>query len=158
MLNLQPMTEEEYSAYKAWMVEDYAREVSNIYRISIDEALASATKDIDGRLSQGLSTPNYFFYNIVLATNDGESRLGYLWINVDSQKKRCYIDDIYLHAEFRHQGWGRKVLELLETNLKQQGVLRISLHVFANNSIAQELYRKMGYEPTGMNMIKWLDD
>jgi ribosomal protein S18 acetylase RimI-like enzyme len=158
MLNLQPLTEEEFAAYKAWEVEDYGREISNNYRIPMDEALTSAARDIDGLLGQGLSTPNHFLYNIVLATADKESRLGYLWIYVDDHKKRCFIYDIYLHPEFRHQGWGRKILELLETNLKQQGILRISLHVFANNSIAQELYRKMGYELTGMNMQKWLAD
>jgi len=158
MLNLQLMTDDEYVAYKARVVEDYAREISANQRISMDEARANSGRDIDGALRQGLTTPNHFLYNIILATGEKEARLGYLWIEVDSQKKRCFIFDISLHAEFRHQGWGRKVLELLEANLKQQGILRIGMHVFANNNIAQELYRKMGYELTGMSMQKWLDD
>ncbi len=158
MLNLQPMTEEEFIAYKEWMVEDYASEVSNNLRISMDEARMGATQQINSMLSQDLSTPNHFLYNIILTTNAGETRLGYLWIIVDRQKKRCFIADIYLHEEFRHQGWGRKVLELLETNMKEEGVNRISLSVFANNGIAQEFYIKMGYEFTDMNMQKWLVD
>ena len=152
------MTGEEFIASKAWMVEDYANEIANNYRLPMDDARASATKEIDGMLSQGLSTPNHFLYNIVLSTESDESRIGYLWIDVDDQKRRCFIAEIYLHTEFRYQGWGRKTLELLETNMKQQGIARISLHVFANNRIAQELYSKMGYQSTGLNMQKWLID
>ena len=158
MLKLQTMTEDEYIVYKAWIVEDYAGEISRNLRISMEEARASAIDQIDGALSQGLSTPNQFLYHIVLTTGDQESRLGHLWIDVDSQKERCFIYDIYLNEEFRHQGWGRKTLELLEINMKQQGILRINLHVFANNTTAQKLYSKMGYEFTGMQMQKWLVD
>jgi len=158
MLNLQPMSEEEFVAYKEWMVEDYASEISNNFRITMDEARTSATKQIDSMLSQGLSTPNHFLYNIILTTSDGDSRLGYLWIIVEIKKKRCFIADIFLHEEFRHQGWGRKILELLETNMKEEGINRISLSVFANNNIAREFYIKMGYEFTDMNMQKWLVD
>ena len=73
---------------------------------------------------------------------------------MDDRKQRCFIAEIYLHPEFRQQGWGRKTLELLETNLKQRGVERISLHVFADNRNAQGLYTKMGYQPTGITMQK----
>jgi len=158
MLKLQAMTEDEYLAYKAWLVEDYAGDLSRNFRLPMDEARANSAREIDGALSQGLSTPNLFFYNILLAADGGESRLGYLWIEVDSQRKRCFINDIYLHAEFRHQGWGRKVLELLETDMKQQGITRIGLSVFGDNTNAQEFYRKMGYVVTNMNMVKWLGE
>jgi ribosomal protein S18 acetylase RimI-like enzyme len=161
MLTLQPMTEDEYVAYKGWLLEDYAKDLSNTYRMSIDEARASAAKETDSTLPQGLATPNHFLYNVALAPSaqgDGESRLGYLWIHVDTQRKRCFIYDLYVRAEFRRQGWGRRVLELLETNMKQQGIVRINLNVFANNSIARELYGKMGYAVTDMHMSRWLPD
>ncbi len=158
MIDFQPMTEDEFAAYKAWGVEDYALDISHNYRISMDEARTNAFKDFNDTLSQGTSTPNHYLYNIVASTGVSESRIGYLWIEVDSQKKRCFIYDIVVHAEFRHQGWGRKTLELLETRMKQQGIQRIGLHVFAKNSAARELYSKLGYELTGLNMQKWLVD
>ena len=158
MLKLQPMTEAEFDTYKAWEIEDYAAEIARSFRLPQDEARAAAIRDIDGALGQGLASPNQLLYNLVLDAEDGEKRLGYLWIDVDSQKKRCYIYDIYLHPEFRGQGWGRKTLELLETMLKEQGIARISLNVFAHNSTAQALYRKMGFEVTNMRMQKWLGD
>jgi ribosomal protein S18 acetylase RimI-like enzyme len=42
--------------------------------------------------------------------------------------------------------------------MKQRGITRIGLHVFAKNHIAQKLYTKMGYQLIGMNMQKWLTD
>jgi ribosomal protein S18 acetylase RimI-like enzyme len=157
MLTLQPMTEEEYITYRAWLIEDYAREIADNDHISMEEAREISIRDIESAQAQGWATPNHFFYNIVLVTEDAATRLGYLCIEADSQKKRCFIDDIYLHEEFRHQGYGRKVLELLVTNMKAQGIHRIRLNVFGNNSIAQEFYKKMGYEFTNMHMLKRLD-
>ena len=147
MLTLQPMTAEEYASYKAWVVEDYAREIASNQRISMEEARASSLRDIERALGQGLATPNHFLYHILRVEGAIETRLGYLWIEVDPQKKRCFIFDIFLQPEFRRQGWGRQVLELLETQMKQQGIRRIGLHVFGNNTIAQDLYRKLGYVP-----------
>jgi ribosomal protein S18 acetylase RimI-like enzyme len=161
MLSLQPMTEDEFVAYKSWLLEDYASDLAKNYRMPIEEARASAIKETDATLPQGLATPNHFLYDAVTTSGavcDGESRLGYLWIHVDGQRQRCFIYDIYLRAEFRHQGWGRKILQLLECNMKQQGIIRINLNVFANNSIAREFYSKMGYAVTDMHMSRWLTD
>jgi ribosomal protein S18 acetylase RimI-like enzyme len=156
MLHLQPMTEEEFVAFKVRLVEDYANDIARNYRLPIDETRAGAASEIDGMLSQGLATPNHLLYKVMRVTESDDSRIGYLWIEVDDRKQRCFVAEIYLHPEFRHQGWGRKTLELLETSLKERGVERISLHVFADNRNAQELYTKMGYQPTGITMQKWL--
>jgi ribosomal protein S18 acetylase RimI-like enzyme len=152
------MTEEEFAAFKSWIIEDYARDIAYNYRLTLDEARANSTKEIDGMLSQGYATPKQLFYNIVLTVESLVNPIGYLWIDVDDQKKRCFIADIYLHEKYRGQGWGTKTLELLETAMQERGITRIGLHVFANNAIAQGLYKKMGYHLTGLNMQKWLTD
>ena len=109
-------------------------------------------------LGQGLSTPHQYLYNIILSKEGGETYIGYLWIEAEDERKRCFIADISLHEQFRHQGWGQKILEILESDMKQRGITRIGLHVFAKNHIAQKLYTKMGYQLIGMNMQKWLTD
>ena len=158
MLQLRPMTEAEFEAYKTWEVDDYAQEIANNYRLSVEEARTSASKQINSTLGQGLLTPNHFFYLIILAVKTGKSNLGYLWIELGEDQRSCFIYDIYLHPEFRHQGWGRKTLELLETKMKQRGVNKIGLHVFSSNNTAKDLYTKLGYLVTGWNMQKWLQE
>ena len=111
---------------------------------------------MDGLLHQGLSTPNHFLYHIVLGEGAANSRIGYLWIEVDEQKRRCFIADIYLFPEYQKQGWGRKTLELLDLKMKEADINRINLHVFANNQVALNLYTSMGYQTIDMTMQKWL--
>jgi ribosomal protein S18 acetylase RimI-like enzyme len=158
MLHLQIMTEDDFTAYKAFCTKNYAQSISENIRIPLDQALVNSEKEIDGSLSQGLSTPNQHLYNIILASENGETAIGYLWLDVDENRKRCFIADIYLHEKFRSQGWGTKTLDLLETRMKAQGITRIGLNVFANNTIAQGLYQKMGYRMSSMIMNKWLTD
>jgi ribosomal protein S18 acetylase RimI-like enzyme len=86
------------------------------------------------------------------------THIGYLWIIVEPYKQACFIAQIYLHPEHRRQGWGRATLTLLEQRMRQQGIRRISLHVFAENSPAQDLYRSLGYIVTDINMQKLLPD
>ncbi len=139
------MTEAEFDTYKSWLIGDYAQDIANNYRLPIQEALTEASKQITITLGQGLLTPNQLFYLIILVDETSKTGIGYLWIEVDQARKRCFIHDIYLHSKNRHQGCGRKTLELLETKMKPAGIGRIGLHVFGNNHIAQDLYTKMGY-------------
>lgn len=42
----------------------------------------------------------------------------------------------------------------MDEKLKAMNVESVSLHVFGDNVTAQELYKKMGFEITGMHMRK----
>ena len=156
MINLHKMTEAEFSEYKPFLIEEYAQNIANNYRIPLEEARASSSKQIDDALKDGLATPNQFLYEIGLGEGTTEERIGYLWIEVDEIKRRCYLGDIYLHEAFRGKGWGKKILELLEVLMIERNIQRISLHVFGKNTVARKLYEKQGYEITGSGMQKWL--
>jgi len=156
MIHLRKMTEIEFSKYKPFLVENYAQDISRNYRIPLEEARASSVDQIDKFLSQGLSTPNQFLYEIWLVEGATEDRIGYLWLDVDETKHHCFIYDIYLLEALRGKGLGRKTLELLEVQMAERNIQRISLHVFAENAIARELYDKLGYQVTGLSMQKWL--
>ncbi len=156
MVYLKEMIQEEFSEYKPFLIESYAQDISRNYRISIDEARASSASQINEFLGNGLSTPNQYLYNILLSGSNDDEYIGYLWLDVDSTKQRCYIYDIYLHEAFRGQGLGRQTLELIEAKMNEINIQRIGLNVFADNAVARDLYSKMGYQVTSLNMQKWL--
>jgi ribosomal protein S18 acetylase RimI-like enzyme len=158
MISLQPMTEEEFASLKPWMIEDYTNSLATNHHLPFDRARAGAAKAIDRLLSKGLSTPNQFLYSVMLCESGSETRIGYLWIEIDDEQKRCFIAQIYLDPRFRRRGFGRQVLEHLEARLKQQAIDGIALHVFARNRGAVGLYTKMGYQTTGLHMQKLLGD
>jgi len=157
MITLQAMTEEEFKSFRVWLVEDYANDLVSNHHLSIDEARIDAAEAIDRMLTKGLETPNHSLSNILFHNDSGRLRAGYLWTEINEDKKQCFIAEIYLHPEFRGRGLGRYVLEDLETHLRQRGITRIGLHVFANNQAASQLYTKMGYQVTGLHMLKILD-
>jgi ribosomal protein S18 acetylase RimI-like enzyme len=124
-------------------------------------SLGTVNLDTANLDTANLDTANLDTANLDNANRDTASRqahMGYLWIIVDDQKRACFIAQIYLHPEFRRQGFGRKTLELLHTRMHQRGIQRINLHVFADNTTAQHLYRSLGYQTTDLNMQKWLED
>ena len=156
MIRLREMTEGEFCKNKPSLVEGYAQDISRNYRIPIDDARTGSASQIDGQLNQGASTPNQFLYIVLLDDGNAIAPIGYLWLDVDDTKHRCFIHDIYLHREFRGKGWGRKTLELVETTMKERGIGRIGLHVLSDNAIARRLYEKLGYQDVGVNMQNWL--
>lgn len=156
MLDLQPMNEADFKAFMAFLVEDYAQDIARNQRIPIETARERSVTQTGELLHAGLATPKHFLYNVVLNTNAAPQAIGYLWLEVDTEKSRCFIYDIYLQPEHRGQGRGKQTLQLLEEKMQAQGIGRIGLHVFGHNTTARALYEKMGYEITGINMQKLL--
>ena len=156
MIHFHQMTEAEFSEYKPFLIENYAQNIAHNYGLPLEEARASSAKQINALLSQDRATPHQLLYELCLGKSAPEDRIGYLWLDVDETKHRCFIYDIYLHEAFRGQGWGRKTLEMLERQMAERNIQRIGLSVFGQNKIARELYLKLGYEVMGLNMQKWL--
>ena len=157
MIHAHEMTESEFSKYKPFLIEKYAQDISGNLRIPINEARSRAATQTEGLLSQGLSTPNHFLYDIQVKDGESDYQIGYLWLNVDEKKHSCFIWDFYLHESFRSKGWGRKTLELLDKQMSKKKIQKIGLHVFADNAIARDFYAKRGYQVTSLNMQKWLE-
>ena len=81
--------------------------------------------------------------------------MGLLWVQVKGQN--AFIYDFQLDEEFRGKGFGKQALAAMDEELKSMNVQSVGLHVFGDNVNAQELYKKMGFEVTGMHMKKRLN-
>lgn len=51
-----------------------------------------------------------------------------------------------MHADWRGQGIGSALLNEVEARLKAKGCLKVNLMVRKENTAAQGLYRRLGYE------------
>ena len=58
----------------------------------------------------------------------------------------AFVDEIYLRADYRGRGWGRRLLEFVEHEAKRCGVRALHLEVARENAAALELYRQFGFE------------
>jgi len=154
MVRFRDMTADEFTAYRAWMLEDYAGNIARNRRIALDDARRSSEEQIAELLPDGRETPNHLFF-VLLDDASGE-QVGYLWCHLEPGKKWAFIYDIFIHELYRGQGYGSSALTQLEQLLRARGIERLALHVFGDNPRAQSLYQKLGYWITGISMQKEL--
>lgn len=70
-------------------------------------------------------------------------------------KSYLYIHDIVVNSNFRGKGLGKALMQQLEEISKECGYCKITLEVRDDNSVAQSLYRSLGYEECKPNMLFW---
>jgi ribosomal protein S18 acetylase RimI-like enzyme len=57
----------------------------------------------------------------------------------------AFIDELFVHEEFRGRGLGRRAIELAERACRERGIRALHLEVERANTTAQELYRRAGF-------------
>ena len=154
MIELRPMTKDDYERWLPGNIAEYAAEHVKTGRWTAAEAPRKAREEFDRIAPQGMATPDHVFYSIV-RTSDG-TPVGMLWIHAQRPQQRAYVFNIEIFAPFRRKGHATQALRLLETEARDMGLTSIGLHVFGHNIAAVGLYGKLGYAPTNINMAKAL--
>lgn len=152
MISLRAMTEEEFQAFLALSVPEYASEKVKAGNWTPEEALERSRKDHATLLPEGLASPHQHLYTIEL----GGRSVGRLWLSVDPQAAggAGFIYDLFVTEPLRRQGIATEAMRLLEKEALDLGVSSLALHVFGYNLAARALYQSLGYEITNINMSK----
>ena len=92
---------------------------------------------------------------------DGESQAGYVVIcfgySLEWRGRDAFVDEFYLHEQYRGRGWGRMAIEFVESAAQQLGVTALHLEVVRRNIAALEIYCKLGFkEHASTIMSKWI--
>ena len=156
MVRLIPMTATDFQAYLEEDTERYAQVRVRAGDWQPLEALQKSREEHQQLLPDGLATRNHYLFSIedeVLG-----SKVGDIWIAIYDKQLRpvAFVYDFSIDEEFRRQGYGRQALLALEAKVKELGIDKIALHVFAHNRVAQALYEHAGFEVTGIYMAKKL--
>lgn len=108
-----------------WTIEGYRQELfsptSNLLVVSVDAA------------SQGLKV------------NETLVGVGCLWAILDE----AHITILGVHPDYRHQGLGQLLLEVMLQVSRRRGLKRATLEVKASNQAALSLYQKFGFQEAG---------
>lgn len=158
MITLTPMNEDEFQMYLAYSIQNYAREHVKGGRWSEEEALEKSTQEYQHYLPLGLQTPdNYLF---MVTDEQQEKHVGTLWFALHKRagQRQAFVYDIEIFEEFRRHGYATQAFQLLEKQAVKLGATSIGLHVFGHNTGAREMYEKLGYVATNINMVKKLPD
>ena len=156
MTLLSPMRAEAFAAYKPSQVAAYAEEKVTAGLWAEAGALERSLANFDSLLPQGLATPDNHLFELLAA--EGGPTVGALWFAVEERcgHRGAYVYDVEVLEPFRRQGHARRALQVLEARVVAMGLARVWLHVSGYNTGAQDLYRQLGFEATGIGMQKAL--
>ncbi len=152
MIIFRVKTDFEFDLFRKSTVKTFAASnvIAGNWKESESESKASAL--FEQLLPDGNSTTGHEFYTIL----ENRDEIGAVWVYVEGTT--AFIFDIEISKSFRGIGLGKKSMASLETNLKEQGVNKIKLHVFGHNTIARNLYSKVGFLETDVTMEKTITE
>lgn len=151
MIQLVKMHQEDLEFYLERSIRDYATDHVRNGNWTAEESLERSKKEFEELLPDGVNSRDQFLYSIVA---ESDTRIGLLWVQVKDQK--AFIYDFIIDEAFRGKGYGKQALLVMDEKLKSMNVESVGLHVFGDNTTAQELYKKAGFKITGIQMKKVL--
>lgn len=149
-VSLKPMNEETFREYLNLAIPSYANDNIESGRWDENGSLERSKKEFDHLLPEGLESKNNYLFNVIEHNNN--NNVGYIWVKVDSTAS--FIYDIGIYKDYRRKGYAKSALNLIEGVVSKLGVTSIGLHVFHQNSGAQDLYNRLGYQVVSHNMCK----
>lgn len=149
MIRLEPIQQEDFERFLDHAIQEYAEDHVRNGNWSADGALERSQKEFEHYLPNGIHTPDQYVWSIV---DESNHKIGVLWVQVKEGK--AFILDFIIDKEYRGKGLGKETLIALDDKLKSMGAESVALHVFGDNISAQELYKKMGFKITDIQMKK----
>lgn len=150
------MTEPEFAAYLAVAIPEYAQEKIASGQWAQADALELSRQGYAELLPSGLATPDNFLFTVRDST--ASAPIGMLWFAAQERagQRIAFVYDVAIDSAHQRKGHASRAFAALEVEVQQRGLSGIALHVFGQNTAAQALYRKLGYQTTNINMFKQL--
>jgi ribosomal protein S18 acetylase RimI-like enzyme len=147
------MTSAEFSAWRNQSIPAYAADKVRMGRWKEEESLAEAEKEFNSFLSQGQQTPGHHLFTIEAESG---ANVGAFWLGRSERATGPigFIYDIVIWHEHRRQGHATAAMRAAEVEAAKLGYGGLALHVFGHNNAARELYSKLGFAVTNLNMFK----
>ncbi len=153
-VSLRKMTEAEFVTWKAYSIDEYAKDKMKALGIDMSEAMKLSNESFAQLLVDGFATADNHFFTI----ERDDDFCGWLWFATKSEwgVTSAFVYDLEVKSEYRRQGIAAAAMRLLETEAQACGASKIALHVFGQNEGARDLYAKVGYTITDYSMAKTL--
>ncbi len=151
------MSSAEFISWRNQSIPAYAADKVRIGRWKPEESLAEAEKEFNSFLSQGHGTPGHYLFTIEAESG---TNVGALWLGRSERATGPigFIYDIVIWPEHRRQGNAAAAMRAAEAEAAKLGFSGLALHVFGHNTSARDLYSKLGFVVTNLNMFKPLAD
>ena len=116
---------------KNWAFSDEAKEK---YLVAIREKYVA--------IAEADNQPIGFLIGNIIPPRPGDAR----------QIKQAYIQNIYVEEKQRSTGVGRKLIEEFKSYCEKESVNRLNVSVLATNKVANDFYKRVGFNPRSINL------
>ncbi|MEV0650462.1 GNAT family N-acetyltransferase [Phytomonospora sp. NPDC050363] len=138
----EPLTGAAYDEWHEHSVVGYAEITAASSFGTYEEAYERSVREFGELLPQGPDTPGH---SLARLTVDGET-VATIWVKHGYQPDTSFVFDVESSAEHRGKGYGRAAMWHGENLAMAAGDGRMMLNVHGHNSVAINLYAKLGYE------------
>ena len=149
MVRLEPIQQEDFDRFLERGIREYAEDHVRNGNWPAEGSIERSRKEFERLLPDGIHSKDQYLWSIV---DEASNNIGVLWVQIKEGK--AFIFDFIIDEAFRGKGYGKQALAAMDEKLKSIDVQSVALHVFGDNVVAQELYKKMGFEITGIHMRK----
>ena len=156
MISFGNITSDEFDKYSEYFVADYSKEISENYGYSIEKSISQAKSELENVFPNGIPSLGNHLISIELTAASEKETIGYLWYSHNDKSDHAFICDFFILEYYRNKGYGMASFVVLEKVLLEGGIGQIRLRVAYTNDRALKLYKEMGFNVTGINMIKRL--
>ena len=150
MITLEPIQQEDFERFLDQEIRNYAADHVRNGNWPAEGSLERSRQEFEALLPEGIHSQHQHLWSIC---RDAE-KIGVLWI--EAKNAKAFIYDFIIDEPFRGRGYGKQALASMEEKLKAMNIESVGLHVFGDNLGAQELYKKVGFQITGIHMQKKL--
>jgi GNAT superfamily N-acetyltransferase len=153
VIKFEPMSDDDFQMYLRKAIPQYAIDQARSGNWKPAEAAGRARAEFQQTLPNGMATPDHYFFSIV---DEENHKVGMLWwaMNQRGSQRIAFIADFFIFGEFRHKGYEAQSLQLLEEEVRQQGVERLEVQVFAHNAEDAAMYRAGNYSDVSLFLGK----
>jgi ribosomal protein S18 acetylase RimI-like enzyme len=152
-LSYQELYPEQNFSHLTRTVEQYFSQDTPLWWVTVDK----------GSREQGAgSSEELTSFHAPRTTHYAPLKVACLWVGnaVDQIKgdRHTYIFLLYVKPEHRRRSIGTALMRYLENWARARGDRQIGLQVFQANTLAKDIYHKLGYQTQSLWMIKTLDN
>ena len=151
MIKLEPLEQEDFERFLEREILGYAEDHVRNGNWPAEGALERSRKEFEHYLPDGIHSQDQYLYSLI---NENGEKIGVLWVQIKDRK--AFIFDFVIDEAFRGKGYGKQALAAMDEKLTSMDAESVELHVFGDNVVAQELYKKAGFQITGIHMRKTL--
>ncbi|MBB5873740.1 ribosomal protein S18 acetylase RimI-like enzyme [Allocatelliglobosispora scoriae] len=138
----RPMTDAEFTGWRAEQVEAYAVEKAEAGLGTIEESRAQSAAEFDELLPGGVATAGHALRCVEV----GGEVVGTVWIGHGYAPEMSWVYGVEVAEAHRGRGYGRAAMLLGEQTTLEGGNSWLGLNVFGPNERALSLYRSLSYD------------